>query len=64
MDEKPRGKPTERAFVVQFRPAEPGRRLRVRGRVEHMDSGRAIQFRSIRELVSFMKASLSIRLID
>jgi hypothetical protein len=51
------GKPTERAFVVQFEPVE-GVRSRVRGRVEVVGSGEAMRFRSMKQLLGFMVDTL------
>ena len=51
--ERPRSRPTERAFVVQFDPI-PGARSRLRGRAELVASGEATHFRSLKQLVDFM----------
>jgi hypothetical protein len=45
--------PANRAFVIHFRmSARPGRRLA--GRVEHLASGVAADFRSLRGLLAFL----------
>ena len=47
----------ERAFVVQLDPVG-AQGSRLRGRVEVVASGRATHFRSAKELIGFMVASL------
>jgi hypothetical protein len=42
-----------RAFVVQFREAEPGAVKQFRGRVEHMVSGDVARFEAPEELLAF-----------
>jgi hypothetical protein len=49
-----------RAFVVHLRPWGGARRRRFRGRVEHLSSGRAAQFSSLRELLQFVSAALDV----
>jgi hypothetical protein len=46
--------PTNRAFVVQFRPAAPGAVPVYTGRVEHVVSGAMTRFHSLDELLAFM----------
>ena len=55
-DRRSRQRSTERAFVVQFEPVDPHRRLR--GRVELVASGEAKRFRSMKELVGFIRETL------
>ena len=50
--------PAHRAFVVHFRRAE-GRRRRFNGRVEHLTSGRSVQFASLRALLAFFAELLA-----
>jgi hypothetical protein len=50
---RPRSRPTERAFVVQFDPI-PDARSRLRGRAELVASGEVTHFRSLKQLVDFM----------
>jgi hypothetical protein len=54
---RPEGKPTERAFVVQFDRITDGR-SRLRGRVEQVASGETTHFRSLKQLVGFMVVAL------
>ena len=42
--------PANRAFVIQFRPADPEGDTRFEGRIEHLASGRAEYFSSHEEL--------------
>ena len=42
--------PADRAFVIQFRPADPQGGTRFEGRIEHLTSGRAEYFSSPEEL--------------
>ena len=49
--------PAHRAFVVHFAP--PLGRGRFAGRVEHLTSGRAIQFGSLRALHAFFRERLA-----
>jgi hypothetical protein len=49
----PRTLSPERAFVVQFHPAE-NNQTPVAGRVEHVSSGRAGHFDSWQELIDFV----------
>ena len=46
--------PADRAFVVHFGGIGHGR-TRFAGRVEHLASGRAMHFASLRELLSFVR---------
>jgi hypothetical protein len=46
--------PTNRAFVVQFRPQPPGASSAYDGRVEHLVSGQVARFHSLEELLAFM----------
>jgi hypothetical protein len=46
--------PVDRAFVVQIKAQADLAAGRLVGRVEHVVSGRAIRFRSLRQLVEFM----------
>jgi hypothetical protein len=46
--------PTNRAFVVQFRPLSTDATPAYAGRVEHLESGRVARFHSLEELVVFM----------
>ena len=46
--------PTNRAFVVQFRPPAPDGAPAYDGRVEHLVSGEAARFHSLEELLAFM----------
>jgi len=53
MDERTQSKhtlPANRAFVIQFRPADPEGGARLEGRIEHLASGRAEYFSSHEEL--------------
>ena len=50
--------PTNRAFVVQFRPASPGALPAYTGRVEHVVSGAMTRFHSLDELLAFMRRVL------
>ena len=56
-DDSPRTLPADRAFVVHF--AGPGRPGRFAGRVEHLASGTATQFRSLRALLAFFARVLA-----
>jgi hypothetical protein len=56
-DDRARKPQTERAFVIQFEPVE-GARRRLRGRVELVASGEAARFRSLKQLVEFMREIL------
>lgn len=47
-----------RAFVVHLGPEAAGRRRRFRGRVEHLSSGQAAWFASVRELTLFLSGTL------
>ena len=49
--------PTNRAFVVQFADGTPGEGI-LRGRAEHLDSGRIIHFDSLNDLDSFIEGVL------
>ena len=46
--------PTNRAFVVQFRPQPTGAFPCYDGRVEHLVSGQVARFHSLEELLAFM----------
>ena len=46
--------PTNRAFVVQFRPPKPDGAPTYDGRVEHLVSGQEARFHSPEELLAFM----------
>jgi hypothetical protein len=46
--------PTDRAFVVQFRPPRPDGSPTYDGCVEHLLSGRQACFHSLEELLAFM----------
>lgn len=48
--------PRNRAFVVQFSAEDA--RTGFAGRVEHVLSGRSVQFRSSRALLDFLRAAL------
>jgi hypothetical protein len=43
------------AFVVQLQPDASGSPTQLAGRVEHVVSGRAAEFRSVAALVAFMR---------
>ena len=51
--------PTNWAFVVQFRLPPPGEPSSYDGRVEHIVSGQAAHFRSLGELLAFMRRVLT-----
>ena len=51
--------PTNRAFVVQFRPPAPDGSPTYDGRVEHLVSGQEARFHSLEELLAFMVGVLS-----
>ena len=46
--------PTNRMFVVQFRPQPAGAPSCYDGRVEHLVSGQVARFHSLAELLAFM----------
>jgi hypothetical protein len=46
--------PTNRAFVVQFRPDPPEGPPQYVGRAEHLASGQVARFQSLEELLAFM----------
>jgi hypothetical protein len=46
--------PTNRAFVVQFRPQTSEALSVYEGRIEHLVSGRVTHFHSLDELLAFM----------
>jgi hypothetical protein len=50
--------PTNRAFVVQFRPPAGGAAPAYAGRVEHVVSGAVRRFQSLEELLEFMVGML------
>ena len=56
-DDRARQRKTERAFVIQFEPVASSR-SRLRGRVELVASGEATRFRSLKQLVDFMREIL------
>ena len=51
--------PTNRAFVVQFRPQPIGVASAYDGRVEHLVSGQVARFHSLEELLAFMVGVLT-----
>jgi hypothetical protein len=51
--------PTNRVFVVQFRPQPPGASSVYDGRVEHLISGQVARFHSLEELLGFMVSVLA-----
>ena len=51
--------PTDRAFVVQFRPPGPDGSPTYDGRVEHVVSGQVARFHSLEELLGFMVGVLA-----
>jgi hypothetical protein len=51
--------PTNRAFVVQFRPQPTGVSSAYDGRVEHLVSGQVARFHSLEELLAFMVGVLT-----
>jgi hypothetical protein len=51
--------PTNRAFVVQFRPPAPDGSPTYDGRVEHLVSGQEAYFRTLEELLAFMTSVLT-----
>jgi hypothetical protein len=51
--------PTNRAFVVQFRPQPTGASSAYDGRVEHLVSGQVARFHSLEELLAFMVGVLT-----
>jgi hypothetical protein len=57
MQETSTKRSTERAFVVQFDPDTDGR-TPFRGRVEMVASGEAARFRSRKQLIALLAASL------
>jgi hypothetical protein len=54
MPSSPPALPTNRAFVVQFRPPAPDGSPTYDGRVEHLVSGQEARFHSLEELLAFM----------
>lgn len=50
----------ERAFVVQFRSGPECDPALMRGRVEHVASGRTLQFGSTAELLDFVQRALTL----
>jgi hypothetical protein len=46
--------PTNRAFVVQFRPPPTDAAPAYAGRVEHLESGQVARFQSLEELLAFI----------
>ena len=50
--------PPDRAFVVQFSDDTNPDRERVRGRAEHLQSGRRCRFNSLGQLHEFMEETL------
>ena len=59
MPSSPPDLPANRAFVVQFRPAEPDGSPTFAGRVEYLASGEAARFHSLEELPAFMSDVLT-----
>jgi hypothetical protein len=53
--------PTNRAFVLQFHTEAEVATGHFTGRVEHVASGRSLQFHSVEELLTFMKQILNER---
>ena len=51
--------PTDRAFVVQFRPQPAGASPSYEGRVEHLASYQVARFHSLEELLAFMVGVLA-----
>ena len=51
--------PTDRAFVVQFRPQPTGASPSYEGRVEHLASDQVARFHSLEELLAFMVGVLA-----
>jgi len=51
--------PSARAFVVQFRAPDDVKPESLKGKVEHISSGRAQNFSSIEELCAFMAQVLN-----
>jgi hypothetical protein len=51
--------PVDRAFVVQFRPADAEGGTRFEGRIEHLASGRVEYFSSLEELWKLFDQLLS-----
>jgi hypothetical protein len=51
--------PSDRAFVVQFRPRPAGAPPSFEGRVEHLASYRVARFSSLEELLAFMVGVLA-----
>jgi hypothetical protein len=51
--------PTDRAFVVQFRPRPAGASPSFEGRVEHLASYQVARFHSLEELLAFMVGVLA-----
>jgi hypothetical protein len=51
--------PTNRVFVVQFRPPSTCTSGSYRGRVEHLVSGEVVRFPSTEALLAFMRRVLS-----
>ena len=56
-DERPL--PVERAFVVQLHATADITQARIIGRVEHVVSGQARHFRTLKELLTFMARVLT-----
>ena len=51
--------PTDRAFVVRFQAQPTGAPLAWEGRVEHLASHQVARFRSVEELLAFMRRVLT-----
>ena len=51
--------PSNRVFVVQFRPQPPGGPAGYDGRVEHLVSGQVARFHTLEELLAFMTRVLA-----
>lgn len=50
--------PPERAFVVQFRRDESDEKAPLRGRIEHIPSGKSVRFEGLEQLLEFVQQSL------
>ena len=57
-DAHPDSLPSSRVFVLQFTNDAGFQDAKVRGRVEHLDSGHSRRFRSLEDLVSFLTDAL------
>ena len=59
MAPSPPSLPSNRVFVVQFRRQPAGALSRYDGRIEHLVSGQVARFRSLEELLAFMRRVLT-----